>query len=329
MTEFKIISGDPLKVLESTRSVLQSAKFVSIKGENIVGLAKKIQERFPQGVSMEAIGFKSTGNLENDIQRLFIENNVNFCFWAAKDEPKWQVEWPKGNIVSGGWFGLAACFDRVLAENIPILDAEYLVDISDIDGEDFFRGIGDIKIPLLRERINNLREAGKVLIQKFKGKAINIIGDSDFDAIKLVKLIINNSPSFRDISILGGKEIFFLKRAQLCPNDFNYVLEQYDKEIENLHLLTAFADYKIPQILRAEELLEYSLELAEKVDNFFEIPHDSREEIEIRAATIWAIELLRQAMPNFSARQIDNAIWLISQNQEGLKPYHRTRTIFY
>ncbi len=329
MEKLKIISEDPLRVLESTRYVLQNAKFVSINEANIENLGKDIREKFPQGVSMEAIGFKSTGNLENDAQRFFIENNVNFCFWAGKNEPKWQVEWPKNNVVSGGWYGLAACFDRALAEDIPILDAQYLAAISDADGENFFRGADGMKIPLLQERINNLREAGKILIQKFKGKTINIIEEVDFDAIKLVRLIIDNFPSFRDISVLDEKEVFFLKRAQLCPNDFSYILEQHDKKMENLHLLTAFADYKIPQILRANGILEYAPELAEKVDNFVEIPHDSREEIEIRSATIWATELLRQAMPDFSAREIDNALWLMSQNQEGLKPYHRTRTIFY
>jgi hypothetical protein len=76
--------------------------------------------------------------------------------------------------------------------------------------------------------------------------------------------------------------------------------------------------------------LEYSNELAEKVDNYIELTHDSEEEIEIRAATIWGVELLRQIMPDLTAGEIDNTIWLLSQNlQNQAQPYHRTRTIFY
>jgi hypothetical protein len=329
MVNLKITSADPFRVLESTRSVLEDARFVFIKEENIPILAGQIRNRFPQGVSLEQIGFRSTGDPEKDIQRIFIENNVNFCFWAGKGREKWKVEWPKGNLIDGGWYGLAACFDRALAENIPILDANYLASISDADVRNFFRSANNTEIPLIKERTNNLREAGRVLIEKFGGKAINIVEKGDYDAVKIIKLIIDNFSSFRDISILDERKIFFLKRAQLCPNDFNYILKQHGKEIKNLDVLTAFADYKIPQILRNEGILEYSPELAEKVDNFVEISRDSREEIEIRAATIWGTELLRQEIKNLSSREIDNAIWLISQDQKGIKPYHRTRTIFY
>ena len=89
---------------------------------------------------------------------------MNFCFWAGKGREKWKVEWPKGNLIDGGWYGLAACFDRALAENIPILDANYLASISDADVRNFFRSANNTEIPLIKERTNNLREAGRVLI---------------------------------------------------------------------------------------------------------------------------------------------------------------------
>ena len=39
--------------------------------------------------------------------------------------------------------------------------------------------------------------------------------------------------------------------------------------------------------------------------------------------------VIRQRLEAFTAAQIDNALWFLSQDQEGLKPYHRTRTIDY
>ena len=55
-----------------------------------------------------------------------------------------------------------------------------------------------------------------------------------------------------------------------------------------------------------------------------------REEIEIRSATIWGVELIRQQFKNYNAAEIDNALWLMSQSfSKDTKPYHRTYTIYY
>jgi plasmid maintenance system killer protein len=57
--------------------------------------------------------------------------------------------------------------------------------------------------------------------------------------------------------------------------------------------LTAFADYKVPQILRLQNILEYDHNLEEKIVKKIEILHDSEEEIEIRANTVQAIERIK------------------------------------
>ena len=162
------------------------------------------------------------------------------------------------------------------------------------------------------------------------GKVINLLKTSDFDAIKIVKSITENFPCFKDISILDNKEVIFLKRAQICVNDFAYVLKNNVNKITNLDMLTAYADYKLPQLLRMYGVINYEKSLAEKIDALIEIVHDSREEIEIRSATIWAIELLRQRINTLTAGEIDNTIWLLRQGiQNETKPYHHSRTIFY
>lgn len=322
--------SDPLNTLKACKEVAVPAKFVSINEDSLDPLAKKIidttdrYKKWSSGLAERII----TGNLRDDIQFILIENAVNFCFWPDKDKPKWQVPWPKGNIVSG-WNGLRACFERALAEKVPILNAEYLSSISEKNAQNFFRGTG-AEIPLLKERAENLQETGMVLLEKFDGQFLNVVEESNFDAINLVELLTDNFSSFRDISYLDEKEIPFLKRAQITPNDIVYVLKDKNKKLERLDELTAFADYKLPQVLRMFGIIEYAQELAQKIDALVEIPHDIREEIEIRAATVWAIELLRQKIGNLSANVIDNIIWLLSQEiQAESKPYHRTRTIYY
>ncbi|MGI8420076.1 MAG: queuosine salvage family protein [Candidatus Levyibacteriota bacterium] len=65
-----------------------------------------------------------------------------------------------------------------------------------------------------------------------------------------------------------------------------------EKNISNLDKLTAFADYKIPQMLRHFGVTSYADSLAQKVDSYILVQAESREELEIRASTIWASELL-------------------------------------
>lgn len=69
--------------------------------------------------------------------------------------------------------------------------------------------------------------------------------------------------------------------------------------------------------------------LAEKIDKMILIKPGSREELEIRAATVWVGELLAQQL-QLSAVTIDNIIWSLSQKLKGkIKPYHRTLTTNY
>ena len=53
-----------------------------------------------------------------------------------------------------------------------------------------------------------------------------------------------------------------------------------------------FADYRVPQILRHLKILEYSDHLAKIVDTNIEMAYSSAEEIEIRAATVIAVDLI-------------------------------------
>src|SRR3989338_2401292 len=195
MPELKIKIEDPLRILESTETVLKKSQFVSVDEENISKTANHILNRFQKGFSAQELDMGARDILENDLQLIFLEDAVNFCFWPDKGKPKWEVEWPP-NKISGGWYGLVSCFKRALAENVPILNAEYLSSLSIDDAKIFFLVINGVEIPLLKERVQNLREAGKILLEKFDGKFINVLEESQFDAIKLVKTLQENFPSF-------------------------------------------------------------------------------------------------------------------------------------
>ena len=320
--------SDPLHVLSTTDYVVKHSQSVFINKDKISSILPEISRQFDLGLDSAETGFGASGIFEQDAQLLFIQDAVNFCFWAKKDQPKWQIEFPQGNIINGGNYAMASSFKRALSEKIPVLDAKYLAKLTPRQINHLFRSCNQVQIPLIEKRLENLKQAGEVLLKKFDGQFINVIKQADYDAATLVKLIYKNFSSFRDIARYQGKTIYFLKRAQLCAHDISY-LKPAPQKIRNLEKLTAFADYKLPQILREFGIIEYALDLAETIDNQVLIKKGSRQETEIRAATVWAIELIKKQLPNRTAAQIDNAIWLLSQKQPNPRPYHRTYSIYY
>lgn len=101
-----------------------------------------------------------------------------------------------------------------------------------------------------------------------------------------------------------------------------------------MNQITACADYKLPQILRKLEILEYAPILVEKIDNEIEIKKGSPEETEIRANAIWAVEFIKEEVkkrnPQIMSFQINDDLWLATQEKfDGDKPCHRTRTTAY
>ena len=130
------------------------------------------------------------------------------------------------------------------------------------------------------------------------------------------------------------REIRFLKRAQICVADiYGSFSGKGWGAFSDFDRLTAFADYKLPQVLRHFNVLEYDPTLAERIDNQELLEPGSEEEVELRAATIWSCELLRREMAvrnrPMSAAAIDQRLWLLGQHTLELRPYHRVRTIYY
>lgn len=328
---FKIKTPDPLGILTSTADVLREAKFISFNLSKIPRIILLLKEALKKErpTQKEHFGFKEeTGK---GAQLIFAEDAINFCYWPSPGESRWIIEYPKGNITKGGWLTMTACFTRALEEEKPLWNAHYLKNLRLQEMKGIFRSCNGTEIPLLKERVKCLNEIGKILLKKYKGQFKNIIEKASGDAIKLIKIILADFSSFRDTTRLRGRKIPFLKRAQILAYDLNWMFGGKGLgKLSRLNELTAFADYKIPQMLRWRGLIKYSSDLAQKVDKLILLKVGSREEIEIRSATIWGVELLRQEIPDVSAGEIDSALWEMSQDlkvQE--KPYHRVRTINY
>jgi hypothetical protein len=133
--------------------------------------------------------------------------------------------------------------------------------------------------------------------------------------------------------------VHFYKRAQILVGD---LWAAYGRSEDPAHpysfrdmaQLTMFADYRVPQILRHMGIMVYAPALAERVDSLGEVPFGSPEEVEIRAATVVAVERLQQCLRkegrSLLVLEVD---WLLWQWGEAIKddilPHHRTLTIYY
>src|SRR3989344_3722425 len=235
---------DPLGIRTTTALVVRNSQLASLNRDKLKKFSQILNKRIQERKLLTETQFSHSALSP---QLVFIQDAINFCFWAKKGQPKWTVEYPAG-VVHNGWYALTACFERANAEGIPILDVNFLESITETDVRHILRGKGQSEAPLLNERTAILREVGKILNRHFAGLFDNILKQANNDAPQIARTIITRFPSFNDFSILKDKTINFQKRAQLCAYDLSLLPTL---RITNTDHLTAFADYKLPQILRS------------------------------------------------------------------------------
>jgi hypothetical protein len=187
----------------------------------------------------------------------------------------------------------------------------------------------------MESRLGILRELGRVLKKTYEGEACGLVEAAEGSAVELVRLLAMQLESFRDVAEYRGQEVFFYKRAQIFVADLHGTFKGKEwGTFKDMDQLTAFADYKLPQVLRHLGVLYYEKDLAGKVDAGTLFEPGAIEEVEIRANTIWAIEELRKEMghrgQDLSAFEIDGILWNMGQQDRyRAKPYHKVRTIYY
>lgn len=328
---------DPLGIFSSTRAVIELGEHVWINQGQVELLCQRwLQEKHSQEetpVSKDVLWdtrYHFYDGSERTVNWLLVLDALNFCFWAEKDQPRWTIDY-QGETLNGYW-AEAAALKRAVEEGISLWDAQYLSTISSETMAQIFRG--SQSIPLLEQRVQNAQEVGRILLERFDGQFATAIEQTQHSAVKLALLLADTFPSFRDNASYRNHEVHFFKRAQICAADLHHAFggTQWGK-LTDLDQLTAFADYKLPQVLRHYNVLEYCPSLAEQIDNQELIAACSEEEVEIRATTIWACELLRRTLLaqgyTISAAEIDQKLWLLGQHSADMRPYHRTRTIYY
>jgi hypothetical protein len=196
----------------------------------------------------------------------------------------------------------------------------------------------DASIPAASELVtlyaSALNELGAFVCDRFDGNFIDLVRQTQNSAEQLVATL-SLMPFFRDEAEIDGITVPFYKRAQLTAVDLYIALEGKGfGEFHDLDRVTICADNLVPHVLRYDGVLRYDEELAARVDQGEPLAAGSREEVEIRAASVHAGELivaeLQRTGQKVNSMLLDNLLWHRGQDPfYRSRPRHRTRTVFY
>jgi hypothetical protein len=322
---------------------------------------------------------------------IFLISSLNFSFWTDKnEEERYAVEWyerwehPRGEIKRWtGYWSLVAALDRALEEGIPITDPSfYSSEVSCPEQllKHIFRASLQSReeMPLLEQRIRILRENGSILCKEFGGSFTGFLDEfhcrhqGDGTALDFVRMVIDIFPSFRDDVWFEKRKVNIWKRAQILVAEmwaaFHPPVPAQEQALPptphplfsgksgpSIHLLTMFADYRVPQILHHLKILDYSPRLIKLLNDGTPFEHGSTEEVALRAVSILAVEQVRReilrlgveddgklaAEEDVSSVLLDFYLWDLAKRVEkgeespdgtetaAMIPVHRTRSIWY
>jgi len=335
---------DPVsEVLTTCERVMQDPRHVFLVDSEIDSLAESMANDADRalklnGVSWDASGWHYCKDAEElgpqTCQYVFVLDALNFCFWPSENSLEYDI--------------IAVALKLVLEKDPTAFDAQRLATLT---SQQLAAWVPSHTLPEVEERTTRLNELGMALQRNFQGLAANMVAAAQGSAVALVSLVLQYIPGFRDTSVYRGCLVHFYKRAQILVGD---IWAAYGKRTlpaasagetstnakENpfaffdMPRLTMFADYRVPQLLRHVGALRYDTALAKAVDGLEEVPFGSAQEVEIRAATVVAVERLRGALEKRGVAllsvEVDWLLWQVGEeSKDRIQPHHRTRTIYY
>jgi len=293
------LAADPLGVRAACRRVVEEA--LEVRLGPLDAAVEALRER-------EVPRWDRKRHYSGDriVEYVLVLDTLNFSFWGS----------------SRGYWQLAESLRNAFAAGDPLWEPARLLEL---DKDGLTAVIGEFPIP--DRRVAALHELARLAEREAAGSLAGLVPPS---APELAAFLARNLESFKDVSTYGELEVPLLKRAQIAAAD----LWGSDAiRFDDVDQLTCFADYKLPQALRHLGALEYTPHLARKVDDWVELDAGSPEEVEIRAATVVAVEEIRHRLAaggrHLKSVEVDWMLWDYSQGLFPVRPYHRTRTVYY
>lgn len=202
---------------ESCAFVNVNPKYVFINDIQIEGVAQHLAS-----LDLTCPGWREPVYPESDdtiVEFFGVINAINFCFTDFKTGKKFDVEYPQGSgKIWTGAFAMSAAMKRAIEDGLDILNPTVLYNLTRDNVEHIFRHVST-PIPMLKERLNNLRDIGVMIKTRF-GSFRKLFEDSHYklnpDSDGIVERL-SSCESYSDYCWYGGRKIIFNKRAQLFP----------------------------------------------------------------------------------------------------------------
>jgi hypothetical protein len=264
-----------------------------------------------------------------------VGNTIDSAFTDFKTHVKFQIDYAGERLSDSD--AMVGCLKRAMDNGIPILDGKFLARVTRSEMEKIFAG--NMEIPMLEEKMAVFHQAGEVLAAKYNGHYVNFVKSCSprlYDKGNgLVDRLAKEFPRFNDVSQYDGNEVKFYKLTQLgFWGMYSGLGRTGGFKLEDPQKLTAFADYIVPVGLRLMGMISYSPALEDTISRYHVIPRDSREEIEIRAHSLYSTALLTEEINKLRPAdlqviipQIDARIW--THYHTTFWPHHLTKTIMY
>ncbi|CDI97224.1 protein of unknown function DUF2419 [Echinococcus multilocularis] len=332
---------------ETALFISRNADHVKINEKAIPSLAEKLYADLKSGFfydSWHAQDMHPKAASSSTVNWVFLVDSLNFSFWTEKGVPKYVVTF-KGQPYTG-YMALCAAVNRALEEGINLLDPKVLSNLTLERSQSIFRADDpDVEIPLLEARLQIMHEHATTLLNDFGGCFTNCIKVCEASAAKLLQLVCDKFPSFQDRAVYKERNVTFYKRAQILIADLWLAFKGKSYgHFSDIDSLTAFADYRVPQVLAYFGVLNYDEDLMSKLVNNEHLSSGSVWEVEIRGACLQAVVMLVQKTQELLSREgdreticnsviADNFLWLyrrrFAKEVEAAMPMHRTRCIYY
>ncbi|MDY7036595.1 MAG: queuosine salvage family protein, partial [Thermodesulfobacteriota bacterium] len=225
------------EVLDSARKVAEESRHVMIDKKALTRFCRQLPV-FGMEVPPWENSYHFYDGAEKTVSYLLVLDSLNFCFWPAHGEKKWEIEYDSEKL--SGYYALAASLKNAVERGIPITNAVYLAELSLKDLKRILSGSG--RLQLLEKRVKILNELGRVLVEDFHGKAESLVGAASHSAGRLARLLADKLISFQDVAKYKGKKVFFYKRAQIFAADLHATFKGKDwGRFKDMGGLTAFA----------------------------------------------------------------------------------------
>ncbi|KAG8527665.1 uncharacterized protein KY384_007818 [Bacidia gigantensis] len=215
-----------IKVLEHAEFVYDNSLDVAIDMRGTKAAASKIyslmQEKSYSSQTWRSHELHPKSKDSKTVEFIFLMDLLNFSFWSVKDDPSecFAVAY-RGQCWTGYW-SLVAALQRALDEGFPITDPKFWTDetsASDDVWRKIFRSATEEEMPMLEERIQCVRDAGRILQDQYDGSFLTTLEEANGSAAALVTTLARDFPCFDDSTRFEGQRVSFYKRAQILVAD--------------------------------------------------------------------------------------------------------------